>query len=354
MDGRVKHVDIAKGISISLVAMLHSELRTLFPDFVEGMGLFRMPLFFALSGLFFSYAAKPKPFLLNKADALLKPYFVVLLCLLLIAAWQGESDILWRLKGIFYASGATIDWGPLWFLPHLFLVYCFTYILFRYCGFSRLPRWISLLLLTVFLAWGAHYVAYFWHSDLVLFSSNIHCYGLPFSLDIIPLSLFYFMLGVLFKQPLLSFKAKPVLGVISLLVVIVIATCTETRSDFYMRLYQPVLFATIAALAGFYFVLTVSWFICRSPLVSVAPLALGKASLYILIFHSFISRQVYAYISKGFSNATTLVLLAITAYACSITVPLVIKVLVEKSAVLSLAFRPCKLNPLFVRDKSAN
>ncbi len=32
MDGRVKHVDIAKGISISLVAMHHSELRTLFPD----------------------------------------------------------------------------------------------------------------------------------------------------------------------------------------------------------------------------------------------------------------------------------------------------------------------------------
>ncbi|MEW8495846.1 MAG: acyltransferase family protein, partial [Candidatus Thiodiazotropha taylori] len=62
MGVRVKHVDIAKGISITLVAMFHTKLRIFVPDIVDPLSLFRLPLFFFLSGIFFSWAAAPGAF----------------------------------------------------------------------------------------------------------------------------------------------------------------------------------------------------------------------------------------------------------------------------------------------------
>ena len=43
--GRVEHVDIAKGISIAMVALFHSDLAFFIPAVVEPMSVFRMPLF---------------------------------------------------------------------------------------------------------------------------------------------------------------------------------------------------------------------------------------------------------------------------------------------------------------------
>jgi len=51
MNNRVEHIDIAKGISIILVALFHSKLKLFAPDIINSMGLFRLPLFFFLSGV---------------------------------------------------------------------------------------------------------------------------------------------------------------------------------------------------------------------------------------------------------------------------------------------------------------
>jgi len=63
MSGRVKHIDIAKGISIFLVALAHSthifaplvssKLIFYYQAVISPMSLFRLPLFFFLSGYFF-------------------------------------------------------------------------------------------------------------------------------------------------------------------------------------------------------------------------------------------------------------------------------------------------------------
>jgi fucose 4-O-acetylase-like acetyltransferase len=62
MDGRVKHIDIAKGISIFLVAMAHgtpvfvplvsSKVIFYYQEVIGPISLFRLPLFFFLSGIF--------------------------------------------------------------------------------------------------------------------------------------------------------------------------------------------------------------------------------------------------------------------------------------------------------------
>ncbi|WP_081365719.1 acyltransferase family protein [Alteromonas mediterranea] len=50
---RAKHIDIAKGISITLVVLLHSQLAPYIYFITEPLSLVRMPLFFFLSGFFF-------------------------------------------------------------------------------------------------------------------------------------------------------------------------------------------------------------------------------------------------------------------------------------------------------------
>jgi fucose 4-O-acetylase-like acetyltransferase len=75
MVDRVKHIDIAKGISITLVAMFHGQLRFFFPEIIEPMALFRLPLFFLLSGVFFSWAASPKDFFNKKIRGYVKAIF---------------------------------------------------------------------------------------------------------------------------------------------------------------------------------------------------------------------------------------------------------------------------------------
>ncbi len=75
MDGRIKHIDIAKGISITLVAIYHSKLSYYFPSIIGPMELFRMPLFFLLSGVFFSWQEKPKKFLIKQKPILKTSYF---------------------------------------------------------------------------------------------------------------------------------------------------------------------------------------------------------------------------------------------------------------------------------------
>ena len=164
MNGRVKHIDIAKGISIFLVALYHSgpiygalahsKLSFSFNAVVEPMSLFRLPLFFFLSGVFFTWAVRPKIFLVKKSEALLKPYFSVLLLLFSISIAFGSDALLWQLAGIIYGNGDTIRWVPLWFLPHLFSVYLFTYVLFRFFKFYQLPLGLMVIVLLIFVSIG--------------------------------------------------------------------------------------------------------------------------------------------------------------------------------------------------------
>jgi fucose 4-O-acetylase-like acetyltransferase len=105
---RIDYVDIAKGISIILVALFHSKLKTVIPELIQPMGLFRLPLFFFLAGLFFSAAPSPAVFIGKKADVLLKPYFVTSLGLWLAFTIAGHGNPFGLLLDILYGNGAIL------------------------------------------------------------------------------------------------------------------------------------------------------------------------------------------------------------------------------------------------------
>jgi fucose 4-O-acetylase-like acetyltransferase len=81
-----------------------------------------MPLFFILSGVFFSWNLKSSDFLIKKFNTVLKPYALVSFALLGITALKSPEILGTQLIGILYGNGETIRCTPMWFLTHLFIV----------------------------------------------------------------------------------------------------------------------------------------------------------------------------------------------------------------------------------------
>ena len=134
MTKRIKFVDLAKGICIMLVVLLH-----VFGDMsgviIKIMNLFRMPLYFVLSGLFFKTYDGLIPFFKKKTNKLLIPFFfvfffVVVPTTILLHVKTG-TDITWRI--VFLDDNGKLNLGidgTMWFLLCLFFVNIFFYIIF--------------------------------------------------------------------------------------------------------------------------------------------------------------------------------------------------------------------------------
>lgn len=350
MSERVEHVDIAKGISITMVAVFHSELTVFFANIIEPMSLFRMPLFFFLSGVFFSFSARPQLFLWKKTEALLKPYLSVLLLLLVYYAWlKGAGEPVTRFLGILYGNGETIQWEPMWFLTHLFAVYCFAYVICRYTGFRRLPSALQWLCLVVTLLAGAYTLDTFWQVPVSALGQSLVLPGLPLSMDILLVTSAFFMAGSLLKKHIVTMGMSGALLGLSLLVYLMIAIFSEAHIDLNRRSIVAPLLSVIGAVSGIYLILQISLLLARLPGIGSAIILLGKSSLYILIFHNFIGDRTYTLLSRLLSGAIDAVWLAFIAFFVSILLPLLIRGVVERSDLLSLFFMPFKSNRLLNR-----
>jgi polysaccharide biosynthesis protein PslL len=349
MDSRVKYIDIAKGISIFLVAIFHSRLPVYFPETIWAMSLFRMPLFFLLSGVFFSFLVKPQKFILEKSEVLLKPYFSVLLIVLAIDAISGSEGLLYQLNGILYGNGDTIKWAPLWFLTHLFAVYVFTYALFCIFKFHLLPVTLQTITLITFMLCGTLFVQFFWYMDIQIFNHSMQLPGLPFSIDIILITSVFFISGSLLKDTLMAFKPNLLLLSFAIAMFYLICIYSDAHIDLNKRVYNSPLYSTLGALFGIYAVLSLAWYISKVEWLSYLPLRLGEASLYILIFHVFIQENTYPYLVEGVSDETTLMVMGTVSFLLSVLLPIGIKWVVLRSDLLSLLFIRFKANNLLQR-----
>jgi len=357
MGGRVKHIDIAKGISIFFVslfhsqpifygALAHSKLGSYFQAVIEPMSLFRLPLFFFLSGVFFTWTVSPKIFLAKISEALLKPYFSVLLLVFAISIVLGGDGLWWQLAGIFYGNGDTITWFwiPLWFLPHLFVVYLFSYILFRCFKFYQLPPGPTALVLLIFTVIGVFCIQLFWQLDIQVLGRSIQLPGLPFSLDIILITSVCFISGHILKTRLIQFSPNLQILIPLAVLLVLIAVFTDAHIDLNKRIYKDPFFATLGAVCGIYVVISIAWFISKGKWLSYVLLRMGEASLYILIFHFFIQRISYSILSAFVTDKAALFVIGVISLGLSVSIPLLIKWVVVRSDILSLAFLPFESN----------
>lgn len=343
MTNRVEHVDIAKGISIILVALFHSKISSFSPDAMNAMGLFRMPLFFFLSGVFFSTSTDTLTFLWRKSDALLKPYFATLLIVFVFEGLFGEAHLSTQLVGILYGNGDTIvpKWGPLWFLTHLFLIYAFTYVIFRITNIQNKDVFFKCTFVVMLMVVGVYWIDTFWYLKISLFSEEILIPGLPFGLDIVFISASFFISGAFLRRKVIDFRPNLYVLFFSAVTFLMVAILTDAHMDLNQRVYTNPFFTTTGSACGIYAVLCFAFYLNKITIPRKIFLTFGQASLFILIFHIAIGSNVYAYL-MGSEIYDLEVWFAVFAFLISISIPLLIKCVVLKSRVLSFIYFPVK------------
>ncbi len=336
---RLKLIDIARGTSIILVAFSHSHLMREIPQLNHALALFRMPLFFFLSGVFFKEIVSFRKVLGSKTDTLLKPYFLTLFAAIIYMADTNNLNEPWSaIAGIFYGNGHTIPLAafvPLWFLTHLWFLYVFIHALFSVTKIqSRHVIW-QVVFVVFLLTTGTWTIKLFWMEETAF-------PGLPFSLDLALISAAFFSAGRFLQKQVKAFIPNLAILLIALSGWLLIGFGTNASVDLNQRIYTNPLFGTIGASMGIYLILSFSYYVQTfSPLTSFLRYA-GESSLFILIFHCFFESKIY-YLLLPAQKLPGFITSIIAFLAC-ISIPLVIREIVRRNDYLALAYLPLKKN----------
>ena len=287
---RIAYLDVAKGIGILLVILGHNYVKASLPGMGKFIFSFHMPFFFLLSGMLFK-PDYPLPVLLRRRFAtLLRPYITTIILLYSVYLFYTGTNLATLLRRIArsaYASGNTIEWAQLWFLPHLFLLNMFAGALFL-LFYGRIRwLWLRAVFVGAMLWAGVTFLPVLYLQEVRLFGQTIVLDGLPFSADLLPITAAYFLVGhelrVRVPERILA-SAWTLL--ISAAALIALNVLTPYRMDFFFRTYDSYLVNTLEALSGSALVLALSTWIARAQnLTSRALIYFGQITIILLIFH---------------------------------------------------------------------
>jgi fucose 4-O-acetylase-like acetyltransferase len=287
---RIVFLDVAKGIGILLVVMAHNDLAAVSLFLYRFIYSFHMPVFFFLSGYFLNTGVPFLKFFWKRFNTILKPYlFTILLIYSTSVSFSNMSfkTALGRMGKAMYASGLYIDWVQLWFLPSLFVTSLFAYLLHRLLLQRLKVCWIRWLILVGVAAIGAYFLDAFYPFSLSLPGKQYELFGLPYSVDLVLLTGFYYLLGNEIRQiSLTDLLDKPWFVLTTGGVLLLLITLFPQTIDFNTRLFPIFPVNTLKAILGILFTLAVSKQIeMRTSSLSRMLEYIGQASLFILIFH---------------------------------------------------------------------
>jgi fucose 4-O-acetylase-like acetyltransferase len=290
MSKRIEYLDIAKGIGILLVVLGHNDFEVISLFAHQVIYSFHMPLFFFLSGYFINATVPFFDFFKKRFNALLKPYlFTILLIYLTSISFEkmGFNTAITRTIKSLYGSGHYLDWVQLWFLPHLFVVSLYAFLFIRIVS-SKLPnRWVAWGVLLATLAISVSFLHTFYPFPVSIFGKDYELFGLPFSLDLVLLSGFFFIMGNEVRQVTSEKTFDNWLLLIGTGIgLILLNLLFPYEIDFNIRLYESFLVNTTEAILGILFVLALSRQIeLRTSRLASVFKYLGNVSLIILVFH---------------------------------------------------------------------
>jgi fucose 4-O-acetylase-like acetyltransferase len=334
-------VDIAKGISIILVVFGHSLLRKRYPEVHDIFSLIRMPLFYFLSGIFFKPFLSPKQFILKKTDQLLKPYFGTLLIVVLVMVFTVRNESLGALSGVLYSTGQTLwnSWVPMWFLTHLWTVFIAAFLVINFTGFHQLNERNKLIIITLLLLSGGINLNFFFTVDWDNIKRGMVTTGLPFSIDLLPVTLSYFLFGHTLSSHVLLFKPNLKLLVIFIILYACILYLSPAFLELNHRMYHSPILASIGSGLGIYLILCLSYFLSLNGRISTVLKTVGYTSLFILIFHGVIKSEVYSFLNVTISREPKL-LWQWVAFLSAIGLPILIRSIILRIKLLRLIYFP--------------
>ncbi len=282
---RLEYIDIARGIGILLVVLGHSDARAISPLLFQWVYSFHMPLFFFLSGMFFRPGMTLADLLRRRWKSLAKPYFFVVFVVFFFSVFFSSTSLslaLSRALKALYGTGFYLDWVVWWFLPALFVTNLLAWGFYRLFG-----GWKSWVFSLGLLVAGVWMVGRFTHWDLSVFGRNLVLMGLPWNLDLVLLTGFFFVAGYESSANGLARYFSSVWVLLAALALnLGFNLAFPITLNLTERVYAPALAATLAALTGIVFILALSTQLERSPRWLAGSLAyLGRISIIILLFH---------------------------------------------------------------------
>jgi len=289
MPKRIEYLDIARGIGILLVVLGHNDFGAISPFLQQVIYSFHIPLFFFLSGYFINISVPFSDYFKKRFHSVLKPYlFTIFLIYSTSVSFEkmGFQTAIGRIVKSLYGSVNYIDWGQLWFLPHLFVVSLYAFIFLKVV--TRLQnRWITWGLLLATLAVSLSLLHTFYPFSISFFGKEYELFGLPFSLDLVLLSGFFFLMGNETRQV----TSEKTFNNIFLLIgagigLILLNALFPYAVDVAVRVYESLLVNTVEAILGILFVLSLSRQIeLHSQHLAALFKYVGNISLIILLFH---------------------------------------------------------------------
>ncbi|HSB02540.1 MAG TPA: acyltransferase family protein [Anaerolineales bacterium] len=289
MPKRIEYLDIARGIGILLVVLGHNDFAALSPFFHQVIYSFHIPLFFFLSGYFINTSLSFCDYSKKRFHAVLKPYlFTIALIYFASVSFEkmGFQTAIVRIAKALYGSIDYIDWAQLWFLPNLFVVSLYAF-LFIWITNKLQNRWVRWGILVATLAISLPVLQVFYPFSLPVFGKEYQLYGLPFSLDVIFLSGFFFILGNEVRQVTSEKTFNAILLLIGTGVGLIFLNFLFPYSvDIAKRVYESFFVNTAEALLGILLVLALSRQIdLHAQRLAALFKYFGNISLIILLFH---------------------------------------------------------------------
>lgn len=339
-------IDVAKGLAILLVVFAHN------PLLMTGEGLLQrvvyalpLPMFLAISGMYFRDAMPLPALLRSRAASLLKPYFVVLLGLAglkLLMLWLKPGQDLAPLDpgyvaGIFYATGPTIDWTPLWYLPSLFVASLCLWAILRLAPWRSPPAMVATSL--GLLVAGVLAIERGWPAGICAAqgSATAALPGWPWSLDLAPITTSFMLLGHALAPWLKSLRFNAAVFALALAAFAAAQLAGEQALDLNCRSYGNPLLSTLQVLTGGYLLLSLAWLLARVPACGRALAYVGTGTIFILLFHAYIAGT-----SIGWLAARPLALpwAAGLSFAAAALIPLAVMALARRNVFLRTLLLP--------------
>lgn len=266
---RIEFIDLAKGFTILLVVLYHVDPKL---QLCQIGTMFRMPLYFFLSGLFFS-ATNKWLFLLKKVNRLLIPFFFF---------WGVMFPIYYLTFGNFpefFYNEKIFANRPIWFLLCLFEVNVISYFIF--CLTKGKIKWTFF----VFSLCG-----------VMGFLLNRYKINLPLYIDTALTCCPFFFVGYFLRKKtnlLNDIIAEKILNKILLLLFVVLLLCFFKPIELRLNIIPNDIFTFyMGAFSGIFFVFFLSKKIGYIPYLSY----IGRYSIVILCIHYFVLEFYMIYI----------------------------------------------------------
>lgn len=273
---RIEFIDLAKGICIILVVVLHASS----DDGIPLLMALRMPLYFVLSGLFFKSYDSFYSFIIKKINRLLIPLlFFIFIGFILAMMLRSPME---NLK-IFFSNPVTFNF-PLWFLICLFEVNIIYYIIQSISANSYLQTLIVL-------AFGL--------MGMALDYYNIF---LPIYLDSAFSATPFFFAGTILRQCPILYNSKHEKKILLLGIVLIAASVTYcitkytpfigfVENTYYNGNYIEILLVSISSVTGLLIICkAIKWL----PVISY----IGRFSIIVLGLHTILMNYAYLTINK--------------------------------------------------------